>query len=75
MSILFAGWGPYAHFDALAETHNNPQHSPPGNGFNMHAMEFQAANQQGVRNKNEFVGIPLGHDPSLRLDDIESGRL
>ncbi|KAK1390021.1 Lipid phosphate phosphatase [Heracleum sosnowskyi] len=59
------GWGPYAHFDAVEESRSNA----PANGFDMHETQFQPA-----RN-TEFVTVPLGHNSSLQLNDMEAGRI
>ena len=58
------GWGPYAHFDAIEESRLNPN-SAPANGFVVHETQFQP----------DFVTVPLGHNSSLQLNDMEAGRM
>ncbi|KAA8529104.1 hypothetical protein F0562_034097 [Nyssa sinensis] len=66
------GWGPYEYFRALEELRANPQLNPPANGLTLLATEGQVVNQQSGPHSNAF--IPLGHNSSSSVVDIESGR-
>lgn len=57
------GWGPYAHFDALSETHSSPFPVPPVNDIEMHERT------------PELVTVPLDHSSSSTLNDVEAGRM
>ncbi|KAF2322546.1 hypothetical protein GH714_018767 [Hevea brasiliensis] len=58
------GWGPYAYFQALEESHSNTNAGQAANALNMQAMDVEVVSLQLRQNGNEFTS----------LDELESGR-
>ncbi|KAF5479943.1 hypothetical protein F2P56_000725 [Juglans regia] len=62
------GWGPYAYFRVLEESHGRTQ------AANVQAMEAQVDNEQDERSIHGCIGISLARNSSSKLEEIESGR-
>ncbi|KAI3433198.1 acidPPc domain-containing protein, partial [Psidium guajava] len=67
------GWGPYAYFRALEETHTNSNSAPPPNGISALPMVAQATNLQARLYRNPVLS-PEAREESSPFDDVESGR-
>ncbi|KAL7232014.1 hypothetical protein ACSBR2_010100 [Camellia fascicularis] len=71
--FLSIGWGPYAYFRELEESHAASQ-ATNVNSKNAQSTEAHIGCQQDERNNNAFMGISLAADSSLKAEDLESGR-
>ncbi|KAL2457551.1 putative lipid phosphate phosphatase 3 [Forsythia ovata] len=61
------GWGTHAYFRILEESRLNVN--------NVQSSDAVLENQQNERNNNAVVGISLSGNPSLPVEDLESGRM
>ncbi|GFZ00277.1 lipid phosphate phosphatase 3 [Actinidia rufa] len=66
------GWGPYAYFRALEESHANSHLGHPVGESNVQFTEAQVVNQQTDRDNHGLIS-GAGHNSSS-MDDLESGR-
>ncbi|KAF2310946.1 hypothetical protein GH714_018687 [Hevea brasiliensis] len=51
------GWGPYAYFQALEESHSNTNAGQAANALNMQAMDVEVVSLQLRQNGNEFTSL------------------
>ncbi|XP_063939903.1 putative lipid phosphate phosphatase 3, chloroplastic [Daucus carota subsp. sativus] len=63
------GWGPYAHFDVVGEARSTQFPITPVNDIEMHVTQSQAART------SEFVTIPLGHNSSSMLNELQAKKM
>ncbi|XP_063939906.1 putative lipid phosphate phosphatase 3, chloroplastic, partial [Daucus carota subsp. sativus] len=64
------GWGPYAHFDVVGEASSTQFPVTPVDDIEMHVTQSQAA-----RTSELFVTIPLGHNSSSMLNEVEAEKM
>ncbi|XVF71563.1 hypothetical protein PTKIN_Ptkin12aG0048200 [Pterospermum kingtungense] len=68
------GWGPYAYFRVLEESHANTNATDVVNLQDAMAGEAQVMNQEEERSDDGFIGLHLARNSSSTLEDIESGK-
>ncbi|PSS13442.1 Lipid phosphate phosphatase [Actinidia chinensis var. chinensis] len=66
------GWGPYAYFRALEESHANSHLGHPVGESNVQFTEAQVVNQQTDRDNHGLISGAVRNSSSM--DDLESGR-
>lgn len=71
----FVGWGPYAYFRVLEESHANTNATNIANLQQQDAMagEVQVVNQEEERSDGGFMGLHLARNSSSTLEEIDSG--
>ncbi|XWS30757.1 hypothetical protein CRYUN_Cryun23aG0016400 [Craigia yunnanensis] len=68
------GWGPYAYFQVLEESHANTNAANVASLQDAMAGEIQVVNQEEERSDNGFMGLHLARNSSSTLENIESGK-
>ncbi|KAL2499452.1 putative lipid phosphate phosphatase 3 [Abeliophyllum distichum] len=77
------GWGTHAYFRILEESRLNVNNVLSSDAVldarlnvnNVQSSEAVLENQQNERNNNAVIGISLSGNPSLPVEDLESGRM